>query len=92
MGHFRGYFQTAAQRFVIEPLSNDTDGDHAVIKYEDVTDNPPSVCGVTNTTWLPIPEGFPGSSPGKSKARMSVSEISYFLGIFLFSPRFGVLY
>ncbi|KAK3539102.1 hypothetical protein QTP86_024036, partial [Hemibagrus guttatus] len=66
----RGYFQTAEQRFIIEPLSEDTDGDHAVMKYEDVTDSP-SVCGVTNTTWYPFPEGFPGSSRGKSKARMS---------------------
>ncbi|KAK2845847.1 hypothetical protein Q7C36_010701 [Tachysurus vachellii] len=66
----RGYIQTAKQRFIIEPLSEDTDGDHAVMKYEDVTDSP-SVCGVTNTTWYPFPEGFPGSSRGRSKARMS---------------------
>ncbi|XP_053530621.1 zinc metalloproteinase-disintegrin-like crotastatin isoform X2 [Ictalurus punctatus] len=63
----RGYFQTAEQRFIIEPLSEDTDGDHAVMKYEDVTGSP-YVCGVTNKTRHPIPEG---SSPGKSKARMS---------------------
>ncbi|KAB5528303.1 hypothetical protein PHYPO_G00138700 [Pangasianodon hypophthalmus] len=66
----RGYFQTAGQRFIIEPVSEDTDGEHAVMKYEDVIDSP-SVCGVTNTTWYPVPEGFPGSSPGKSKARIS---------------------
>lgn len=76
--HFRGYFQTAEQRFIIEPLSEDTDGDHAVMKYEDVTGSP-YVCGVTNKTRHPIPEG---SSPGKSKARMSVSEISYHLEMF----------
>ncbi|KAF5894119.1 zinc metalloproteinase-disintegrin-like batroxstatin-1, partial [Clarias magur] len=46
----RGYFQMAEQRYLIEPLSEDTDGDHAVIKYEDAT-NTPAVCGVTNTTW-----------------------------------------
>ncbi|XP_060762638.1 zinc metalloproteinase-disintegrin-like crotastatin [Neoarius graeffei] len=66
----RGYFQTAEQRFIIEPLTEDADGDHAVMKYDNVTDSP-SVCGVTNMTWYPVPEGFPGSSPGKSKARSS---------------------
>ncbi|KAM9447133.1 zinc metalloproteinase-disintegrin-like berythractivase [Clarias gariepinus] len=44
----RGYFQMAEQRYLIEPLSED--GDHAVFKYEEVT-NTPAVCGVTNTTW-----------------------------------------
>lgn len=38
----------AEQRYLIEPLSED--GDHAVFKYEEVT-NTPAVCGVTNTTW-----------------------------------------
>ncbi|KAF5894120.1 zinc metalloproteinase-disintegrin-like batroxstatin-1, partial [Clarias magur] len=66
----RGYFQIAEQKFIIEPLSEDLDGDHAVIKYENVTDTP-TVCGVINTTWHNIPEGFPGISSGKPKARMS---------------------
>ncbi|KAF5894121.1 zinc metalloproteinase-disintegrin-like crotastatin, partial [Clarias magur] len=66
----RGYFQTAEQKFIIEPLSDDPNGDHAVIKYENVVDTP-RVCGVTNTTWHHIPEGFPGISPDKPKARMS---------------------
>ncbi|XP_058231017.1 zinc metalloproteinase-disintegrin-like brevilysin H2a isoform X2 [Hemibagrus wyckioides] len=70
----RGYFQTAEQRFIIEPLSEDTDGDHVVMKYEDVIDSP-SVCGVTNTTWHPVPEGFPGSSVDRSNARMSYLEL-----------------
>uniref|UniRef100_A0A8C7QE41 ADAM metallopeptidase domain 28 n=1 Tax=Oncorhynchus mykiss TaxID=8022 RepID=A0A8C7QE41_ONCMY len=32
-----GYFRTAAQRYLIEPLSGGDDGDHAVLKYEDQT-------------------------------------------------------
>ncbi|XP_046698379.1 disintegrin and metalloproteinase domain-containing protein 28 isoform X2 [Silurus meridionalis] len=66
----RGFFQTAEQKFIIEPLTEDNDGDHAVIKFEDMN-NAPSLCGVTNTTWKDVPEGFPGTSSGKSKARMS---------------------
>ncbi|XP_028852875.1 zinc metalloproteinase-disintegrin-like batroxstatin-1 isoform X2 [Denticeps clupeoides] len=58
----RGYFQTAAQRYLIEPVSEDSSGDHAVIKYEDAQDKP-VVCGVTNTSW------FPDYPPRISKAR-----------------------
>lgn len=46
----RGYFKTASQRYLIEPLSGDEAGDHAVLKYEDQSSTP-SVCGVTNTSW-----------------------------------------
>ncbi|XP_041691744.1 zinc metalloproteinase-disintegrin-like batroxstatin-3 [Coregonus clupeaformis] len=46
----RGYFRTAAQRYLIEPLSGGDDGDHAVMKYEDQSSKP-MVCGVTNTSW-----------------------------------------
>uniref|UniRef100_A0A673YXX0 ADAM metallopeptidase domain 28 n=1 Tax=Salmo trutta TaxID=8032 RepID=A0A673YXX0_SALTR len=45
-----GYFRTAAQRYLIEPLSGGDDGDHAVLKYEDQSSTP-MLCGVTNTTW-----------------------------------------
>lgn len=55
----RGYFQTAEQRFLIEPLSEDSDGDHAVFKYEDVNEATPRVCGVTNTTWDESGDGVP---------------------------------
>ncbi|XP_036453740.1 disintegrin and metalloproteinase domain-containing protein 28 isoform X1 [Colossoma macropomum] len=65
----RGYFQTAEQRFLIEPLSKDGDGDHAVLKYEDVT-NTPSVCGVTNTSWDENTGDFPPRI-SKSRARLS---------------------
>uniref|UniRef100_A0A8C8IZ35 ADAM metallopeptidase domain 28 n=1 Tax=Oncorhynchus tshawytscha TaxID=74940 RepID=A0A8C8IZ35_ONCTS len=36
----RGYFRTAAQRYLIEPLSGGDDGDHAVLKYEDQSSKP----------------------------------------------------
>ncbi|XP_031426298.1 disintegrin and metalloproteinase domain-containing protein 28 [Clupea harengus] len=48
----RGYVRTAEQRFLIEPMSEDKDGDHAVLKFEDVPDKP-MTCGVTNTSWDP---------------------------------------
>ncbi|KAI4902868.1 hypothetical protein NFI96_031219 [Prochilodus magdalenae] len=61
----RGYIQTAEQRFLIEPLSEDGDGDHAVLKYDDVS-NTPTVCGVTNTSWDENTGNFP---PLVSKSR-----------------------
>ncbi|XP_076848361.1 disintegrin and metalloproteinase domain-containing protein 28 isoform X2 [Brachyhypopomus gauderio] len=63
----RGYFQTAEQRFLIEPLSED--GDHAVLKYEDVNDTP-RVCGVTNTSWDASTDSFPPHT-SKSRSRLS---------------------
>ncbi|XP_053509628.1 zinc metalloproteinase-disintegrin-like crotastatin [Ictalurus furcatus] len=62
----RGYFQTAEQRYLIEPLSEDSDGDHAVLKYENVT-NTPMVCGVTNTSWEPS-DRPPYTSKSKSRS------------------------
>ncbi|KAF7661447.1 hypothetical protein LDENG_00261690 [Lucifuga dentata] len=46
----RGYFKTAAQKYLIEPLSADDEGDHAVMTYNE-SKSTPAVCGVTNTTW-----------------------------------------
>ncbi|XP_037113613.1 disintegrin and metalloproteinase domain-containing protein 28 [Syngnathus acus] len=46
----RGYFRTSAQRYLIEPLTGDDEGDHAVMKFNE-EDYTPAVCGVTNTTW-----------------------------------------
>ncbi|KAM6965346.1 disintegrin and metalloproteinase domain-containing protein 28 [Aplochiton taeniatus] len=62
----RGYFKTASQKYLIEPLSGEDDGDHAVLKYED-QNSPPAVCGVTNTTW----EG--GIEPPTSRTRSRAS-------------------
>lgn len=67
----RGYFQTEEQRFLIEPLSEDGDGDHAVVKDEDVNEKTPRVCGVTNTTWDESEEGAPPRIL-KSRSRSSV--------------------
>ncbi|XP_047447145.1 disintegrin and metalloproteinase domain-containing protein 28 [Mugil cephalus] len=46
----RGYFRTSAQRYLIEPLSGDDEGDHAVTTF-DPKNFTPAVCGVTNTSW-----------------------------------------
>ncbi|XP_062399142.1 disintegrin and metalloproteinase domain-containing protein 28 [Sardina pilchardus] len=48
----RGYIQTAEQKYLIEPMTEDKDGDHAVLKFDDVHDKP-MTCGVTNTSWEP---------------------------------------
>ncbi|KAL0979178.1 hypothetical protein UPYG_G00181780 [Umbra pygmaea] len=45
-----GYFRTAAQRYLIEPLSGGDEGDHAVMTYDNQSSTP-MVCGVTNTSW-----------------------------------------
>lgn len=68
----RGYFQTAEQRFLIEPLSENADGDHAVFKYEDINEDKPAVCGVTNTSWDESGDGVPPRL-SKSRSRSSVS-------------------
>ncbi|XP_006797657.1 disintegrin and metalloproteinase domain-containing protein 28-like [Neolamprologus brichardi] len=47
---FRGYFRTSAQRYLIEPLSSDDEGDHAVTAFNEKNFTP-AVCGVTNTSW-----------------------------------------
>uniref|UniRef100_A0A8C0XWC2 ADAM metallopeptidase domain 28 n=1 Tax=Cyprinus carpio carpio TaxID=630221 RepID=A0A8C0XWC2_CYPCA len=67
----RGYFQTEEQRFLIEPLSEDGDGDHAVYKYENVNEETPRVCGVTNTSWDESEEIGPPRIL-KSRSRSSV--------------------
>ncbi|XP_069557617.1 disintegrin and metalloproteinase domain-containing protein 28 [Brachyistius frenatus] len=46
----RGYFRTSAQRYLIEPLSGDDEGDHAVTTFND-RNSAPAMCGVTNTSW-----------------------------------------
>ncbi|XP_043096187.1 disintegrin and metalloproteinase domain-containing protein 28 isoform X3 [Puntigrus tetrazona] len=71
----RGYFKTEEQRFLIEPLSDDGEGDHAVFKYEDVNEEAPRVCGVTNTTWDESEEGAP---PRILKSRSRSSGPTFF--------------
>uniref|UniRef100_A0A2I4BR15 Disintegrin and metalloproteinase domain-containing protein 28 n=1 Tax=Austrofundulus limnaeus TaxID=52670 RepID=A0A2I4BR15_AUSLI len=46
----RGYFRTSAQKYLIEPLSGDDEGDHAVTTFNSSSFTP-AVCGVTNSTW-----------------------------------------
>uniref|UniRef100_A0A3Q0RHT0 ADAM metallopeptidase domain 28 n=1 Tax=Amphilophus citrinellus TaxID=61819 RepID=A0A3Q0RHT0_AMPCI len=68
----RGYFRTSAQRYLIEPLSSDDEGDHAVTTF-----NPknftPAVCGVTNTSWSDDFE--PPMS--RSRSRSAVPQLVY---------------
>ncbi|KAG7453988.1 zinc metalloproteinase-disintegrin-like brevilysin H2a [Solea senegalensis] len=49
----RGYFRTSAQKYLIEPLSGDDEGDHAVTTFSEKEKEKftPAVCGVTNTSW-----------------------------------------
>ncbi|KAK5608487.1 hypothetical protein CRENBAI_024694 [Crenichthys baileyi] len=61
----RGYFRTAAQRYLIEPLSADDNGDHAVTTVNDKTFTP-AVCGVTNTSWSDDTEPPTGRSRSRS--------------------------
>uniref|UniRef100_A0A673K313 Zinc metalloproteinase-disintegrin-like batroxstatin-1 n=1 Tax=Sinocyclocheilus rhinocerous TaxID=307959 RepID=A0A673K313_9TELE len=69
------------QRFLIEPLSQDGDGDHAVSKYEDVNEETPRVCGVTNTSWDESEEGAPPRIL-KSRSHSSVyKEINTFVAL-----------
>uniref|UniRef100_A0A672JT52 Zinc metalloproteinase-disintegrin BlatH1-like n=1 Tax=Sinocyclocheilus grahami TaxID=75366 RepID=A0A672JT52_SINGR len=71
----RGYLQTEEQRFLIEPLSQDGDGNHAVSKYENVNEETPRVCGVTNTSWDESEEGAP---PRILKSRSRSSGPTFF--------------
>ncbi|KAK2837727.1 hypothetical protein Q5P01_014939 [Channa striata] len=61
----RGYFRTSAQRYLIEPLSENDEGDHAVVKVDDQIPTP-AVCGVTNTSWSDDFE--PPTSRSRSRA------------------------
>uniref|UniRef100_A0A3B3QHT3 ADAM metallopeptidase domain 8b n=1 Tax=Paramormyrops kingsleyae TaxID=1676925 RepID=A0A3B3QHT3_9TELE len=45
----RGYIKTAAEIYLIEPLSDSDTGDHALFKYEHLVTEP-RVCGVHNHT------------------------------------------
>uniref|UniRef100_A0A671PPE6 Zinc metalloproteinase-disintegrin-like batroxstatin-1 n=1 Tax=Sinocyclocheilus anshuiensis TaxID=1608454 RepID=A0A671PPE6_9TELE len=85
----RGYFQTEEQRFLIEPLSEDGDGDHAVFKNEDVNEEMARVCGVTNTTWDESEEGAPPRIL-KSRSRSSVrrDEMLGFIIQFFVPPQY----
>lgn len=67
---FRGYFRTSAQRYLIEPLSSDDEGDHAVTTFNEKNFTP-AVCGVTNTSWSDDYE--PPTS--RSRSRSGVTQL-----------------
>ncbi|KAI3372234.1 hypothetical protein L3Q82_022745, partial [Scortum barcoo] len=72
----RGYFRTAAQRYLIEPLSSGDEGDHAVMTFNE--NNPtPAVCGVTNTSWSIDFEPPTGRSRSRSGVPSIVSQQKY---------------
>ncbi|XP_041854238.1 disintegrin and metalloproteinase domain-containing protein 28 [Melanotaenia boesemani] len=77
----RGYFRTSAQRYLIEPLSGDDEGDHAVRTLNDKTPTP-AVCGVTNTSWSDDFE--PPTSRSRSRsAGTSIVQQQKYIELFL---------
>ncbi|XP_053277837.1 disintegrin and metalloproteinase domain-containing protein 28 isoform X1 [Pleuronectes platessa] len=77
----RGYFRTSAQRYLIEPLSGDDEGDHAVTTVTE-KNYIPAVCGVTNTSWSDDFE--PPTSRSRSRAGgISIVQQQKYLELFL---------
>ncbi|XP_061907495.1 disintegrin and metalloproteinase domain-containing protein 28 [Entelurus aequoreus] len=77
----RGYFRTSAQRYMIDPLSGDDEGDHAVMEFNE-TEYTPAVCGVTNTTWSTDFE--PPTSRSRSRsAGISIVQQQKYIELFL---------
>ncbi|CAG12572.1 unnamed protein product, partial [Tetraodon nigroviridis] len=64
----RGYIRTGAQRYLIEPLSADDQGDHALMTFNPGS-SAPAVCGVTNTSWSSDFEPPTGRSRSRSGVR-----------------------
>ncbi|CAL9708859.1 unnamed protein product [Knipowitschia caucasica] len=85
----RGYFRTSEQRYLIEPLTSEPDGDHAVQPFpQDEGQGPegqgstPGVCGVTNTTWDEDYEPPTGRSRSRA-AGISIVQQQKYLELFL---------
>ncbi|XP_067457960.1 zinc metalloproteinase-disintegrin-like VLAIP-A [Thunnus thynnus] len=77
----RGYFRTAAQRYLIEPLSGDDEGDHAIMTFGNQSSTP-AVCGVTNTSWSTDFE--PPTSRSRSRsAGISIVQRQKYLELYL---------
>uniref|UniRef100_A0A3P9B8Z9 ADAM metallopeptidase domain 28 n=1 Tax=Maylandia zebra TaxID=106582 RepID=A0A3P9B8Z9_9CICH len=70
----RGYFRTSAQRYLIEPLSSDDEGDHAVMTFNEKNFTP-AVCGVTNTSWSDDYE--PPTSSSRSRSGVTQLQQKY---------------
>uniref|UniRef100_A0A8C6T063 ADAM metallopeptidase domain 28 n=1 Tax=Neogobius melanostomus TaxID=47308 RepID=A0A8C6T063_9GOBI len=73
----RGYFRTSARRYLIEPLTSEPEGDHAVVPVheEDSSESTPAVCGVANTTWNDDYE--PPTGRSRSRSAVSAGETLY---------------
>ncbi|XP_068594483.1 disintegrin and metalloproteinase domain-containing protein 28 [Brachionichthys hirsutus] len=77
----RGYFRTSAQKYLIEPLTDDDEGDHAVMTFNE-TSFTPAVCGVTNTSWSSELE--PPTSRSRSRsAGVSILQQQKYIELFL---------
>ncbi|XP_071338057.1 disintegrin and metalloproteinase domain-containing protein 28 [Trachinotus anak] len=72
----RGYFRTSAQRYLIEPLSGDDEGDHAVTTFDEKNFTP-AVCGVTNTSWSDDLEPPTSRSRSRSAGRSIIYQQKY---------------
>uniref|UniRef100_A0A8C6T1J1 ADAM metallopeptidase domain 28 n=1 Tax=Neogobius melanostomus TaxID=47308 RepID=A0A8C6T1J1_9GOBI len=80
----RGYFRTSARRYLIEPLTSEPEGDHAVVPVheEDSSESTPAVCGVANTTWNDDYEPPTGRSRSRS-AGISIVQQQKYLELYL---------
>lgn len=80
----RGYFRTSAQRYLIEPLTAEPEGDHAVVPVSEEKEESsnPAVCGVTNTTWSDDYEPPTGRSRSRS-AGFSIVQQQKYLELYL---------
>uniref|UniRef100_A0A1A8I505 A disintegrin and metallopeptidase domain 28 n=2 Tax=Nothobranchius kuhntae TaxID=321403 RepID=A0A1A8I505_NOTKU len=72
----RGYFRTSAQRYLIEPLSGDDQGYHAVTTFDGASFTP-AVCGVTNTSWNEEYEPPTSHSRSRSAVISIVQQLKY---------------
>ncbi|XP_029365663.1 disintegrin and metalloproteinase domain-containing protein 28 [Echeneis naucrates] len=72
----RGYFRTSAQRYLIEPLTADDEGDHAVTTMTEKNFTP-AVCGVTNTSWSDDLEPPTSRSRSRSAGKTIVYQQKY---------------
>ncbi|CAJ1068776.1 disintegrin and metalloproteinase domain-containing protein 28 isoform X2 [Xyrichtys novacula] len=72
----KGYFRTAEQRYLIEPLTGTDEGDHAVTTLN-TTEATPAVCGVTNTSWNTDFEVLTSRSRSRSGSLSLVQQKKY---------------
>ncbi|XP_072259051.1 zinc metalloproteinase-disintegrin-like VLAIP-B isoform X2 [Pyxicephalus adspersus] len=79
----RGYIHTRNRRFIIEPLNESDEGEHAI--YEDKEETP-RTCGVTNTTWT---EGkvFKSSRSGNNAEKQKFLNSQKYVQVYLVADK-----